>query len=86
VARRIDFKLLDFPDPPVLLGKGATARVMAATFGGIDVAVKMLHCEEGESEAALEALKAELEMASLLSHPNIVQVLACAVEPPTLPL
>jgi tRNA A-37 threonylcarbamoyl transferase component Bud32 len=83
VARRIDFKLLDFPDPPVLLGKGATARVMAATFGGIDVAVKMLHCEEGESEAALEALKAELEMASLFSHPNIVQVLACAVEPPT---
>jgi tRNA A-37 threonylcarbamoyl transferase component Bud32 len=83
VARRIDFKLLDFPDPPVLLGKGATARVMAASFGGIDVAVKMLHCEEGESDAALEALKAELEMASLFSHPNIVQVLACAVEPPT---
>jgi hypothetical protein len=83
-ARQIDYSLLDFgSDPnPTLLGKGATARVLAATFGGIDVAVKLLHCEESESESAMRALMAELSIASLFSHPHIVQVLACAVAPP----
>jgi serine/threonine protein kinase len=56
--------------------------VLAATFGGIDVAVKLLHCEESEGDRAMEAMMAELSIASLFSHPHIVQVLACAVAPP----
>jgi hypothetical protein len=79
---QIEYSQLEFAPDAQLLGKGATARVLAATFGGIDVAVKLLHCEESESDRAMASMMAELSVASLFNHPNIVQVLACAVAPP----
>jgi serine/threonine protein kinase len=51
-------------------------------FGGIDVAVKLLHCEESEGDRAMEAMMAELSIASLFNHPNIVQVLGVRGAPP----
>ena len=68
-------------DPPQILGSSDSSRstVFRAKWNKLDVALKILHAEEGD----MDLITRELEAIRDLEHPNIVHVLAVVEDLPT---
>lgn len=62
----------------VLLGAGSFGRVFKGKWCGMDVAIKVMSCSQGELERVLR----EAEIMLGLEHPNIVRALYCSVVEP----
>jgi len=72
-----------------LIGRGALGEVYKATYRGKTVAVKKLFVGQGLSQSeefqkVFESFRKEIEIISLLSHPNIVKCLGGCSQPPNL--
>ena len=74
----IDFSSIDIG---TMIGKGATSSVYKAEYNQNKVAIKVLNPPE-ITEDALYDIRNETCVNSMLSHPNIVEVLGICVRPP----
>ena len=68
----------------VLIDTGAFGEVHRCKWQGQTVATKVLRCGGEMSPAAVDSFQREVEVMSILHHPNIVLMLGACVEPPRL--
>eukprot|EP00117_Sycon_ciliatum_P003122 scpid33064/ scgid8048/ Probable serine/threonine-protein kinase DDB_G0267514 len=67
-----------------LIDSGAFGEVHRCRWQGQTVATKVLRCGGEMSPAAVDSFQREVEVMSILHHPNIVLMLGACVEPPRL--
>lgn len=67
-----------------LIDTGAFGEVHRCRWQGQTVATKVLRCGGEMSQAAVDSFQREVEVMSILHHPNIVLMLGACVEPPRL--
>nr|CCA14179.1 serine/threonine protein kinase putative [Albugo laibachii Nc14] len=75
----IDFRELSVGE---MIGQGAFGTVHRATWRGTTVAVKVLVCQHLTADI-LEEFETEVELMSILRHPNICLLMGACLKPPT---
>ncbi|KAE8884065.1 hypothetical protein PF010_g3547 [Phytophthora fragariae] len=75
----VDFKELQIEE---MIGQGAFGTVHRAKWRGTAVAVKILVCQYLTADI-LEEFEAEVQIMSILRHPNICLLMGACLEPPT---
>ncbi|KAF4319506.1 hypothetical protein BBO99_00000769 [Phytophthora kernoviae] len=75
----VDFKELQIEE---MIGQGAFGTVHRAKWRGTAVAVKILVCQHLTADI-LEEFEAEVQIMSILRHPNICLLMGACLEPPT---
>ena len=78
----IDFEVLDLKQ---LIGVGGFGRVYRAFWEKVECAVKVARIDAGDDpDMAIQNVEKEAKMFAMLSHPNIVALLAVCRKPPNL--
>ncbi|EGZ28879.1 hypothetical protein PHYSODRAFT_537479 [Phytophthora sojae] len=75
----VDFKELQIEE---MIGQGAFGTVHRAKWRGTAVAVKILVCQHLTADI-LEEFEAEVQIMTILRHPNICLLMGACLEPPT---
>lgn len=65
-----------------LIGTGGIASVFVGWYRGTEVAVKVLHETEQNSETSYKAFCSEVEVLQRLRHPNIIKLCGAKLQPP----